>query len=59
MIAVELSKYGLFSGMFSGSEKKMTDKELIHPAQFVDCPLLSEVGFLLLSPSQIAAIYSQ
>jgi hypothetical protein len=45
--------------VFWKREQTGTDKELIHASQFVDCPLLLlEAGFLLLSPSQIAQVYS-
>jgi hypothetical protein len=37
-----------------------TDKEVIHPSQFVNCPLLLEEDCcLLLSPSQIAQVFTQ
>src|SRR4028119_697791 len=43
----------IFRNVFWKLQQTGTDKELIHPTQFVDCPLLQkEDCFLLLSPSK-------
>jgi hypothetical protein len=42
-----------FRNVFWKLQQAGTDKELIHPSQFVDCPLLLVEGcFFLLSPSK-------